>query len=709
MKRLLTLIFLCGCVICADAARIKVPYAHRRHEAVDLGLSVQWATTNVGAGKPQDYGCYFAWGESKPKDFFSDYDNAFNTLYQRYLSHGLIGPDSIMRLQAADDAAAANWGGEWRMPTVEEMDELLACNWEWTTVDGVYGARVTNPIPGYEDRSIFIPAAGCLDGNEPVSESERIMFWTNSSRDKKVKICNQTSPEATSALFLRSCYGMTVRPVMPIKKNPVESIGIDAVTDTLYVGSKRKLKISTDPLRSVSVNKFVWTSSDNNVARVSQDGEVMAVGTGSCRITAEYGSLKTDCEITVDYRDPASVDLGLSVLWSTVNVGAASPYEIGSMHKADDLQWLEWYEKRGWRIPTYKEVEEMGRLEQAYYGEEDDVWYAVAYGNTPGYENDSIIVASNDDLDRHYSPFMITPDELTTDYIKVEMENTAFPIRLVRDLVPEQTGRPYIANILSRDSVKIEPGEKIVLKVHAQPGNVRDRSALGWRSSDSTVAQVKDGVITAVSPGCCTITAIYGDASCDYHVQVVNAGKRESDYRYVDLGLSVDWAVCNVGSVTEDERGDLFVWGNPSALLDSESTVKGVEPDSIDVASEQWGGCWQLPSMAQMQELIDSCQWQTDTVNGMKGWRVTSRIPGYEDRSIFLPYRSSRSTQDHYMSGELMRTKYDTRFRSLRISDNPTQSTVITADGQKMKLTEYYRVEYSYFTSKVLVRAVRPK
>ncbi len=124
------------------------------HEYVDLGLSVKWATCNVGANKPEDYGDYFAWGETTIK---SDYSCITNITYNHTTSHlqslGII--DANGNLTSSRDVATANWGGTWRMPTETECEELLDnCTWKWTTQNGVKGYKVI----GTNGNSIFLPA-----------------------------------------------------------------------------------------------------------------------------------------------------------------------------------------------------------------------------------------------------------------------------------------------------------------------------------------------------------------------------------------------------------------------------------------------------------------------------------------------------------------------------------------------------------------------
>ncbi len=156
------------------------------HEYVDLGLSVKWATCNVGAESPEEYGDYFAWGEVEPKETYSwstykwcngSYDT--QTKYCTNSDYGIIDNKTV--LDASDDAATANWGGAWRMPTKEEQDELRTeCTWTWTTENGVNGYRVTSNKEGYTDKSIFLPAAGYRGGSSLNDAGSDGYYWSSS-------------------------------------------------------------------------------------------------------------------------------------------------------------------------------------------------------------------------------------------------------------------------------------------------------------------------------------------------------------------------------------------------------------------------------------------------------------------------------------------------------------------------------------------------
>ena len=140
---------------------------HNGHEWVDLGLSVKWATCNVGASAPSDYGNYYAWGEVRTK---SEYYETNCTTWEKAM--GDIAGDP------AHDAARYNWGGRWRLPTEAECRELVDnCTWTWTEQGGHEGYRVTSRKNG---ASIFLPAAGWRLGSSLDYAGERGYYWSSS-------------------------------------------------------------------------------------------------------------------------------------------------------------------------------------------------------------------------------------------------------------------------------------------------------------------------------------------------------------------------------------------------------------------------------------------------------------------------------------------------------------------------------------------------
>lgn len=136
-------------------------------ELMDLGLSVKWATCNIGATKPEDFGNYYAWGEVEQKNIYNweTYKWCDGSIYglNKYcygIEHKPVNEehDNIKRLESNDDIAHIKLGDKWRMPTIGEIIELISnCEAEWTTLNGVRGCRFTSKKNG---NSIFLPAAG---------------------------------------------------------------------------------------------------------------------------------------------------------------------------------------------------------------------------------------------------------------------------------------------------------------------------------------------------------------------------------------------------------------------------------------------------------------------------------------------------------------------------------------------------------------------
>ena len=166
----------------------------KTHEYVDLGLSVKWATTNVGAESVTDRGLYFAWGETTGHAFGSGNDFSLGNYawynstdkYTKYKRDGSSWDYEV--LESDDDAATRNWGGMWRMPTKAEWEELLDeknCTWTWTTDykdDGsnVAGVIVTSKKVGYTDKSIFLPATGLYNGDNNTGSEIYANYWSKS-------------------------------------------------------------------------------------------------------------------------------------------------------------------------------------------------------------------------------------------------------------------------------------------------------------------------------------------------------------------------------------------------------------------------------------------------------------------------------------------------------------------------------------------------
>ncbi len=216
------------------------------HEYVDLGLSVKWATCNVGASAPEEYGDYFAWGETEPYyteghsqdspcSNWKSGKSGYNWSNYKYCNNGswtgmtkytypdgqtdgiwysgssFIGDNKTV-LESADDAATANWGGSWRMPTRAEQDELRTnCTWTWTTLNGVNGYNVKGP----NGNSIFLPAAGYRYDGYLYNAGSYGFYWSSSLFTSGSYYAYELFFNSSSQYrnYYSRCNGQSVRPV----------------------------------------------------------------------------------------------------------------------------------------------------------------------------------------------------------------------------------------------------------------------------------------------------------------------------------------------------------------------------------------------------------------------------------------------------------------------------------------------------------------
>ena len=171
------------------------------HEWVDLGLSVRWATCNVGASVPSGYGDYYAWGEIETKMEYTE---------ENSVTYGVELDDISGNPQY--DVATANWGEGWRMPTEQELDELTdKCDWEWTSLDGVTGYKVIGP----NGNSIFLPAAGNRYESSLNYVGEDGRFWSSTPIESGAQPAYGLGFDSGGYRvgWGSCCYGYSVRPV----------------------------------------------------------------------------------------------------------------------------------------------------------------------------------------------------------------------------------------------------------------------------------------------------------------------------------------------------------------------------------------------------------------------------------------------------------------------------------------------------------------
>ena len=365
---------------------------HNDHGYVDLGLSVKWATTNIGATNIEEAGNYYAWGETQSKTDYDWYHYAHcygdETELAKYCTdYGLTPdePDFITTLELVDDAATANWGNGWRMPTYTEMKKLVdSCTWEWTERDGTYGYLVTGTGTG---NSIFLPATGHYEGG--TLESASSMYWTSSLGETNSQLAMMLSiSDGYKIDSIYRPYGLPVRGVydatlaMPtVSTDSVFNIATtsaylygtlineDGIPETTEFG----FEYGTD---SQSLTETIQGSLGTNEFTVSLTGlapnttyyyrayATNVNGTG-------YGEIKSFTTPSGTYGGHNYVDLGLpsGTLWATTNVGANSPEDYGGYYAWGETETKDEYTWSNYRYCNGSESTLTKYCNNASYGD----------------------------------------------------------------------------------------------------------------------------------------------------------------------------------------------------------------------------------------------------------------------------------------------------------------------------------------------------
>ena len=331
--------------------------------AIDLGLSVLWATCNVGALNPEEFGGYYQWAGIQDVNGtaigwqncpYYDYDYGKWTKYNGRTADGVV--DNLSCLEAEDDVATVTRGSNWRTPTAREWWDLEYtenCSWTWATLNGVNGYIVQSKIPGFTDNWIFLPAAGYqLNSSTPQSVGTFGCYWAsvlyNCSIDARHAYYAYFDSENVGSEHDFRRDGHTVRPVWG-ENIPATSLYLNLSSITLMKNETTDLVATVVPGRATN-KSIVWNSDDTSIATVSSSGTVTAVAIGETTISATTsdGDLTALCNVIVthDY-----VDLGLpsGTLWATCNINAAQPEHSGS--------YFAWGATRGYK-PTNIEPDE---------------------------------------------------------------------------------------------------------------------------------------------------------------------------------------------------------------------------------------------------------------------------------------------------------------------------------------------------------------
>ena len=510
------------------------------HEHVDLGLSVKWATCNVGANSPEEYGDYYEWG-------------GMDTKLSRSFKGRNIGG-------TRGDVASMKWGGEWRQPTLEELDELIEnCTWEWTKMGGTDGMKFTSKKNG---KSIFLPAAGCKGEEKYYGAGEYGAYWS-SERDDDCNVMYYLS-------FINdecdtNWRGYTCRSVRPV---------LGSINEQANEGQ--------DLFEEETIE-----DSDNTIAQVI---------------------------VEQDSADHESVDLGLSVKWATCNVGASVPEEFGH------------YYGFGETLPSdSSECRSIGSTDGEDLGDiSGDAMYDVARASWGG------------------------EWRLPTKAEWVELiDNCTWTSIKIGD---ERYGMRATSKKNGKSIILPACFDWHGVKGYDDPytdGHYWSSTPYVWSSEHGVMMYFLSSDFIGITWQDCEHIGSVRPVKCPKHVSqqstsVSETSEKDNVHDYVDLGLSVKWATCNIGASNPEDFGNHYAWGEIVPYnynWNRQDNINELDDDisgdpRYDAARANWGKKWRMPTTKEYIELIENCEWKWVRINGMNGMRVTSKKNG---NSIFLP------------------------------------------------------------------------
>lgn len=297
-------------------------------QMVDMGLSVKWATYNIGATAPEEYGNFYAYGETEPKSeytlenykwYYPDYNDWDCDEWEKYFKLGATITGTNY------DVAHVKWGEEWRIPTQEEWEELFnKCEWQWTAVNGVTGAKAISKVNG---NSIFFPAAGNMVDAEHTHDQIGCFYWTSTEY-------NESNDITAECRNYRANFDATNRSAKGYDY-PEVGFSIRAVYGPAPIDEPDEVVVP-DASEAVDLGLSVkWAPFNVGAASSSADGNWYCWGEISEKLYAHIYNYK--------YYDPLT----------------DSYANIGEDISDTDYDVVKESWGQGWRMPTYEEMKEL--------------------------------------------------------------------------------------------------------------------------------------------------------------------------------------------------------------------------------------------------------------------------------------------------------------------------------------------------------------
>ena len=693
---------------------------------VDLGLpsGTKWANINVGAESPDQDGDYYAYGELETKSSYTADNNKW------YKSGTWLFPDGQRNIQAtADDVASVKWKGVWMLPTETEINELLAHTTATsTTMNGMKGFVLKSK---HNDNSIFVTKSAWLDNGVNNYGYYTKYAWfasanLRSNRNEWACCWHKADGDAYNENWGRK-DGIVHRPVY--KTNATAANGKPMYVRTLAARKTYDGTTETNKLRGVirglesagSDNTYgftYWKHGDNAhavtvVSTPDADGYIETDVTGLLEGTTyhyvAYINNGTDDAFhgdTLDITTVGVVDLGLSVKWANVNLGAESEGAGGDFYRwgaktpyrntaqqyslAQDITPESGYDiatnlwGTAYRMPTFAEYEELVANTTRTWVQRNGYWGCLFTSTKEGYTDKTLFLpaAGYYQYDDSYHANLNVSGEYwpstTNDTGKAKEFNFGSDVACdLRSSMTKAYGfsvRPVQEKLAYVETLKIGrylKGETEVDTLKAYVSAPSGTVTVGFEFSEHsdmsnavsyTVGTYTTGVVKY------TLPTMQKGKTYYYRAYVTDGTARLYgkilDFElvdYVDLGLPSGtlWANINVGGNASEWYGDYFAYGETQpkeSYTQANCTTYGKElgydiaGTEYDAATVNWGDLWSSPTYDQCNELMNSNNTSLEavTINGYNCWKVTSKIEGYTDKYILMPRGGRRSGMGYY-------------------------------------------------------------
>ena len=659
------------------------------YQWVDMGLpsGLLWATCNIGAKTSTEFGDYYAWGETETKESYTNktykwYDDSDEIVEIKYSDLFKADASGNIRtlLELEDDAANVKLGGNWRMPTREEFEELLhPANTDLCLVN-------KNDVKGYlvvskkNGNTLFLPAAGFKLADEVTGVEDEYYYWTSEHAEEGLGVANVVGNFYGSLdviPFFNRPIGCSIRPVLAKTLDYTISFNANGAEGEMADVDAKYAQIVTLPICG-------FTSKDD---LTFMGWNTESDGTGTSYKENQVLTITEDLTLYAIWRSKQGyVDLGLpsGLLWASCNIGAENPEEFGDYFAWGEVEPKERYERDNyvgnatgkyninqymelvddaarhnlggnWRIPLPEEMDELVN---------ECTWTWTTLNNVNGYEvkgpngNTIFLPAAGEFYSKPYSQgegavyrgnhkrgqtFNLHFGEERV-HTMVEMhEYSGFTIRPVRNKTAETYTLTFNANggEGEMESLSFEYAEYKTLpfSTFTKEGSVC--SSWNTKADGTGVVYVPDKQLRLTEN-----TTLYAQWT-----EYVPSESNE----YIDLGLSVKWATCNLGTDKPEEFGESYAWGEVETKdsyewsnykwcngtstsitkycitsyygkVDNKTTLEL----SDDAASVNLGGYWRIPTTAEVEELMSECDW----IWQKGGYLVISKVNG---KSIFIP------------------------------------------------------------------------